>query len=149
LIGTSFLLACAYVGGLYAVFERQISEYIDLSREKLGLFLAGMVPVILLVTAVQFLLFSAVPDVVSSILFQFVFVFGMGYLSGCLYPVSFLPEFMQTVGGVLPVGVAMKYLQKTMLGQSARIEFLFMALYFTGAIGLAILIRKRRTENEE
>lgn len=149
LIVTSFLFACVYVGGLYSVFQDQLKGMIDLDESKITLFFAGLLPVILLVTAVQFLLFSAVPDVVSSILIQFVFVFGMGYLSGCFYPVSFLPEFVQNLGGVLPVGAAMRYLQKTILGQMAWKELILMIFYFAGAIGVAILLRKRRTENEE
>ena len=149
LIGASFFVAAGYVGGLYLIFKEQIVEMIDLQWDKVSLFLTGILPVVILITAVQFLLFSAVPDVVSSILLQFVFVFGMGYVSGCFYPMSFLPEVVQEIGNILPIGTAMQYLQKTMLEQSAWRELIRMVIYFVVVMGMAVLLRKRRTENEE
>ena len=66
----------------------------------------------------------------GGILLQFLNAVAQGYLAGCFYPSSFLPEGMRMVGNILPAGVAMGLL-KTGLGDRPVLWRLLSVLGYT------------------
>lgn len=113
-------------------------------EESVMLLLRGfgkLIPVILFLTAMQFLFYEIVSGVVSSVLIQFVLGIGMCYVSGCFYPAGFFPDVVQVVGGLLPTGVAMKYLSGCILEEVSTLHVLGMSLYLVVFIAASIAVR--------
>lgn len=143
-------VAAGYLFLLVQIAGESLEDILDSSlAECIPALLLSLVPVILLISALQFCLFEAVSDVVSGILLQLLFAVGMGYLSGCFYPVSFFPEAMQKISGILPVSAALQFVEKSMLKQNVWKESVWMLAYFVGALGVSLLIRKEKMENGE
>lgn len=107
-------------------------------------FLIRMIPVMALLAAFQFFLYELISDMVSGILLQFVAGLSLAYLSGCIYPLSFLPESVQRFVPFLPSGAAMKYGIEVMQGNAAGKEAAVLALYLVLFLGLASAVRMRR-----
>lgn len=104
----------------------------------------GMVPVILLFSAMQLVVFEWTANPVTGALIQFLCALGLGYLSGCFYPVTFFPAGVQLLAPFLPTGAAMKYSGEMMLGNTAYGDLVVMGLYGAVFFLAAVLLRKRR-----
>ncbi|MBQ9142006.1 MAG: ABC transporter permease [Lachnospiraceae bacterium] len=115
--------------------------------EKLG-FVCRWIPVVLMVAALQALLYELVTNVVNGVLLQFIMAISMGYLGGCIYPVSFFPKGIQPMAAWSPVGTALRYIQRSFSGQSAGMELLWILLYAVLFMGLHIWKRKCRIAGE-
>lgn len=139
---------------LSLVYVLKLAEVLpikELSRLEFGeymIFACKLVPVVAVITAMQFMLYELVDNMVSSILVQFLLAVAMGYVAGCYYPLSFFPKLLQVFGELTPVGSALVYADKCLIGESAGKEFLLLALYFVIFLLLSVWGRKRRVENE-
>ena len=102
------------------------------------------VPVIVLISAIQFLLFELSSDFVSGILLQFLSAITLAYLSGCFYPLSFFPKSIEIIANVLPTKIAFDYLSKCFLSQQKIKEVVIMMIYTGVFLLLTVCIRKRR-----
>ncbi len=108
-----------------------------------------LIPVILLITAFQFLLYELVSGVISSVLLQFTVSVVLGYISGCFYPISFLPAAVQGVSAILPVGVAIDYFG-AVLTQSLSLANLALCLLYAALLfGAAVAVRKFKIQKLE
>jgi hypothetical protein len=67
-------------------------------------------PALVLVSSLQFFAFTLSDNTVSSVLIQFFGAISLSYLCGCIYPISFFPNFLETVGNAFPLGVARSFL---------------------------------------
>lgn len=114
---------------------------------RLSLFLLQMVPVTLLISAMQFLIYEVVHGMVGSVFAQFLIALSLGYLSGCFYPISFFPQSVQAISGWLPSGAAVQYAGKSMLSVSAGRECLIMAGYWICFLALAAAVRRHKIKN--
>jgi len=85
---------------------------------KIG-FIIKLLPVLFMISALQFMLYEIITGFISGILLQFVAAVGLGYLSGCFYPLSFFPETIRWIGEILPTGIAVKYAGKCLLNEPA------------------------------
>lgn len=103
-----------------------------------------MLPVVLLFAVMQLLIFEWIPNPVTGTLIQFLGALGLGYLSGCFYPITFFPDGIQMLAPFLPTGAAMEYSGKMMLGRAALGELAVMALYGAAFFLAAVLHRKHR-----
>ena len=102
------------------------------------------VPVICMVSAMQLCLYEITENTVSALLLQFLGAIGMGYICGCLYPITFFPALLQKIGGVLPAGVGFSYLRQILAGV-AGVDVLCGVLGYTVLFLFgAVLVRKRR-----
>lgn len=110
------------------------------------LFLVRMVPAAALLAGLQFFLYELISDVVSGILLQFMAGISLAYLSGCLYPVSFLPEAIQKLAPLLPSGAALQYGIGWMRNAATWREACYMALCLLLFLGLAAGVRERRVK---
>ncbi len=110
------------------------------------LFGVKMIPVIALLAALQFLLYELISDTISGIILQFLVGCGLGYLSGCIYPVTFFPESIQRVAPFLPTYAAMQYgagcMQDELAGKALGIMMLYLLLFLALSVGL----RERRAK---
>lgn len=111
----------------------------------LGLFLRAL-PAVCPIAAMSFFLYEAFPGAVGSAMALFVNAAAQGYVSGCLYPASFLPGIMRETGSLLPAGTALRWLAACVT-DSAGIRELWPLLLWTAAfLLLSVLLRSRRRE---
>jgi len=114
--------------------------------EQLG-FMLQLIPVVVLVSAMQAFLYELVTNVVTGVLLQFVVAVSMAYVSGCIYPLSFFPEFVQVIGGYSPIGAALSYMQKGLTGQSGMKELMIIVCYILLFGALQMWRRNKRIIN--
>lgn len=73
----------------------------------------ALIPVAFLACAMHFCIYETIKNPVANLLFMFLGILGMGYVSGLIYPSSFFPKGIAAVGKVLPTGVSLEYLSGT------------------------------------
>lgn len=131
-----------------SVLGLSIREWDVLETGEKLLFLVRMLPVVVLIAAMQALLYELVTNVVTGVLLQFVVAVSMAYVSGCIYPLSFFPKVVQVLGGYSPIGVALRYLQKSLTLRNGWGEFFLILLYILLFLGLHIWRRNVRIIKE-
>ena len=94
--------------------------------------------------ALQFLLYELSSGVIQSVLLQFLTAMALGYVSGCLYPIRFVPQGMQAVAQWLPTGCAITFLGAGLTRRAAPGAFLGLVLYTAVFVAAAIWLRRRR-----
>ena len=114
--------------------------------EQLG-FMLQLIPVVVLVSAMQAFLYELVTNVVTGVLLQFVIAVSMAYVSGCIYPLSFFPEFVQVIGAYSPIGAALSYMQKGLTGQNGMKELMIIVCYILLFGALQMWRRNKRIIN--
>jgi len=121
-----------------------IPEWEGLGAEPIKGFLIMLLPVAAMFAALQFFLYESVSGVVSGILLQFICGIGMGYLSGFFYPAAFFPENMQRIGGILPAGVALRYVDDSVAEGGFPASGFGVLLYLAVFLVLSMFVRKNR-----
>ena len=101
-----------------------------------------IIPAVFAVTAMQFLLYEFTSGMINSVLLQFTVAIIMGYIGGCFYPLNFMPESVQKIACVLPVGVASDYIGNLMTGEGGK-PFACV-LYGVTLVALAFAVRRAR-----
>ncbi|MBP3602846.1 MAG: ABC transporter permease [Lachnospiraceae bacterium] len=119
-------------------------NWADNSFSSLFLFAVQLIPVMMVIAALQYFLYETVSEMVSGIVVQFLMAIVLTYLSGCFYPISFFPEGIQKLSSWLPTGASMDYAGKCMLSVAPFKELGVIFLYIILFLGLTIGIRKRR-----
>lgn len=105
----SFLGIAVLLGGACEFQELSFDEWSTIDFGVVMSFAIRLLPVAAMLTAMAMLGHELVSNIISGMLLQFLLAIVMGYLSGCFYPSSFLPEVIQLLGRILPSGVAMAY----------------------------------------
>lgn len=108
-----------------------------------------LLPVIMMIAAFQLFLYEAVPVIVNNVLLQFLCAVGLGYLSGCIYPLYFFPEEIQKIAPFLPGGAALSYALSQLRGQIDVLPLCILSGYLFLFYILTVLVRKRRLEGSE
>jgi hypothetical protein len=123
-----------------------VQELRDLSfAGAAGLYLRAL-PVTVLVSAMSFFLYEAVPGAVGSALALFLNALVQGCAGGCLYPAPFLPAVMRGIGELLPAGAALGWLASCVREEPDLGSLLPMALWTAAFLALAVLLRSRGRE---
>lgn len=139
-----FIIAVILTAGLYFT-ELPVPEWEKGGSGRLLFLVVQTIPVMALLSAFQLFLFELVSGIVNGVLVQFLSAVCMGYLSGCFYPVSFLPEGMQRISAFLPSGMSLKYLSVCMAGQEKALLYLIgMGMSLFLFLWLTMLVRKRK-----
>lgn len=101
-------------------------------------------PVILLLSAWQFLLYELAAGLIGGVLLQVLMTVSLAYASGFLLPLSALPPSLQAVSAYLPTGLGFRYLTGV-VGEtgSAWVGFAVVG-YALVLLVAAMLVRKRR-----
>ena len=113
--------------------------------EALGIFLRGL-PVTALIAAMTFFFYTVFPGPVGSAMALFVNAAAQGYAAGCLYPASFLPAPLRSLGELLPAGTALRWLAAAVTGQP--LPLVPLLLWTAGFLVLSVLLRERSGEAE-
>ena len=74
--------------------------------------MGAFLPVLLaipLITAFFHVIYELIPDLVAGVLFLFISILLMGYLSGYFYPCSMLPNSIQNISHLLPTRIRFQY----------------------------------------
>ena len=99
-----------------------------------------MIPVL---AAMHFFLYQLTGNLIGGVLLGFCVYMGLGYLSGCFYPLSFFPETVREVSNVLPPGLIMEYIQDLLTGSGVGSRILGLAAWtlvlLAGAWGIRSL----------
>lgn len=103
----------------------------------------ALLSVIVAVAAFSFLLGSLCCDLISGLLTQFFVTAAMGFVCGCIYPVSFFPDSLQKLAALLPVGVARTALTTWLTGNSAGSSHLWLWVYSAGFVLVGCTLRSR------
>lgn len=107
-------------------------------------FYVRLIPVVAALAAMQFLIYEMVSGVVSSILLQFLCGISMAYLSGCFYPVSMFPDTLKHIGELLPAGLALRYVDGSLMGDISMQASFGLILYLTVFLGASVFARSLR-----
>ena len=115
----------------------------------LGGLALGLIPVLLMIAALNMLVFTLSGNIVSGLLLHFFGAIGLCYVSGCIYPISAFPMAVQKVAGFLPTGIARQHLSTAFSGASGWGSLGGLVLYSLMFFGLALLVRVRKTAGIE
>jgi len=103
-----------------------------------------LLPVAIMFSALGFLIFEILVGVINKILVAFMLYIGMGYVSGYFYPKTFFPDTVQTVGEIIPSGMAFKYMGAVVQSQDSD-KYLFVILAYTIIfLGAAVAVRQQK-----
>ncbi len=127
----------------------QLAEWDYAESEIIFGFYLRLIPVFLLVAAVQFLLYECTKDCISGILLQFICAISLSYISGCFYPVSFFPKVVQGLNDVLPTGIAMQYMCNSVLEEEILVDGMKLIGYAAVFVIIASFIRRTRLQRAD
>lgn len=108
----------------------------------LGEQLLGLVPILLMISAMHFAIYETIRNPVANLLLQFIGVIGMGYISGYIYPASFFPDGIALVGRAFPTGVALECLTGVLTGETGSVGTAGVWIYFGIFMFLSLLARR-------
>lgn len=147
LMNLIYLAEAVLVAGiLHGTGVLRIEEWKSSGIESQTAFFWLLVPVSLMLSALQFLIYELVSGMVGSILLQFTCSIVMGYLAGCFYPYNFFPDILQKTGVCLPAGAALRFVQGGVVGDAPVSAGIVVAAYLVLFLGAAAAVRKLRTE---
>ena len=106
--------------------------------------LLAMALLIPVVSALQYFLTQLVHSLAGGVLLSFCCVAGMGYLSGCFYPLSFFPPSIQKISAWTPTGLLMEYLQRILTGDGAGMIPVLLMLWILLFAGASAGVKKFR-----
>lgn len=130
--------------GLLAIFAR-IAGIAETERALLGIgFAIKLIPVLLMLSMMQFTLYEVMSGTVGAVLAQFLAAVGFGYISGCFYPNTFFPELIRNTAEILPVGAAFAYMRGLACGEIAWRELGLNILYTGIFSAISVMLRKRK-----
>lgn len=126
------------------VIEFTLPEWSDSMIKEIICYAISFLPVLLLISSFQMLLFEVSSEFVSGILLQFLCAIGLGYLSGCFYPISFFPKSIEILANVLPTKIAIDYLSQTLLSQSNILPLASILGYMGFFLLWTVVIRQKK-----
>ncbi len=126
------------------VIEFTLPEWSDSVIKEVIYYAISFLPVILLISSFQMLLFEISSEFVSGILLQFLCAISLGYLSGCFYPISFFSKSIETLANVLPTKIAIDYLSQTLLSQSSMLQLASILAYMGFFLLWTVVIRQKK-----
>ena len=125
-----------------------IPEFAEVSPAYLISFAVQLIPCIVLISAVQFLIYEAVPGMITSVLVQFVGAVVLSYLGGCIYPISFFPDVIAKVSDYTPGGIARSFMTSFLSGNDRLLSAILMLCWFVVIYTAAVAIRSARIRRD-
>lgn len=107
-------------------------------------FVIRMIPVILMITMMQYAFYELIPNFIGAVLTQFLLFMLLGYLSGCFYPNFFFPDTLRNMMEALPVGLGFSFLRKMMSHELLLADVIWVMVYAVGFFLIASKMRKYR-----
>lgn len=110
-----------------------------------GLMILQALPALLALGAMSFLMYELASDLVSGVLLQFFVTLVLCFLSGCMYPITFFPDAVQTLSGYLPTGMAREQIADCILGIHDWGKTAILLAFGVLFLGIALLVRRFKT----
>ena len=136
LVSFGLLLLCA---GVLALMGAHLGGFSLPPAKTLLSWLWTALPVVVMVAAWSFFLFSLAKELVSGVLLVALLSLALCFAGGCMYPASFFPDAIRQVSRFLPTGLAMKQLSCCVTGGQGSAGWLL--LYSAGFAALTWLHR--------
>ena len=133
------------IAGLYAVsgaLPEALGEMI--TSELNPTFVAGLAVPVIALSSMQFFLYELTSGLIPGVLTQFLCAVGMGYITGCMYPVYFFPESVQKFSACLPTGAARIFIASASGGAFNSTALVCLSVYFVFFISASAVVRKLR-----
>lgn len=105
---------------------------------------ARLLPVIGMLAALSFLLYSLTDHLIGGVLIHFFATLALCFMSGCLYPVHFFPIGVQQAANLLPTGLARTQLAGCLTGADTTAATGGLLLYGVLFLTAAAVLRLRR-----
>ena len=112
-------------------------------------FVQGYIPVVIMFASLQYMLFLIADNFIAGVSLQFICAVAMAYLGGCLYPLSFFPEFIRKAAEFQPAGLAYGYLADILLVKDTSRHLFFILIYTAVFLIVAGIIMDRRLKHEK
>ncbi len=107
-------------------------------------FAFSFIPALLVITALQFLIYEFSSGLVGGVLAQFLGALALAYVCGCLYPIDFFPDAIKVISSFLPVGAAREYAGSIISSGTDAAVLPMIFIMFAIIIFLAIFKRRAR-----
>lgn len=119
-----------------------------ISLDVLSAFALRLVPVIVMLSAFNIMIFELSDNMVSGILIHFFSIISLCYLTGCMYPIHTFPKAVQQVSAILPMSFARSCLAGGFNESESSVwGTMCVILYAVLFIGIAFLVRNHKTTN--
>jgi len=112
-------------------------------------FIIKIIPVVIMISAMQMMIYELVPGTVNSVVLQFFVAIVLAYISGCFYPNYFFPDNIQKLSSLLPSGIGFSYMRKCLTDASITYEYASIGLYTAIFALLTLAIRNYRIADDE
>ena len=103
------------------------------------------IPVIIMLSAFNIMMFEFSSNIVSGLLLHFFTAIGLCYITGCMYPIYTFPRGIRTLSMFLPTGIARSYLASAFSLETSFINLLGLLAYSVIFLLLAWFLRYRKT----
>ena len=101
------------------------------------------------VCSLAFLVFEISGNIITAVTGYFFISFALCYISGCVYPITALPDTLQKAADFLPTGAARVYLSKGVSGEDTLPYFAVLSAFTALFLCLSVLARRRKLGREE
>lgn len=91
--------------------------------------------------ALIFFIYEVITNKIVSTLFLFVLVFLLGYLSGCFYPLYYLPQAVQNIAAILPLRAMFLYIGGCLSDAWSLTAFLGIIVHTVLLLGLSAIAK--------
>lgn len=110
-------------------------------------FLLYLIPVLLMLSAFNIMLFEITSNTVSGVLMHFFTTLSLCYISGCFYPIYSFPEIIQAIQFVFPTGLARACLANAFVQETNLLALIANLLFGIAFYLLAVYFRTRKTQS--
>ncbi len=124
-------------------FDLGITELEKLSLTSSLLFVVKILPVIMMISFMQLMIYEMTGSGVGGTTLHFLIVVGMCYASGFFYPSYLLPKALRSFASFFPSGVAFSYLKHTLRGVLSINDFAFVLLYIALFASFSCFARRK------
>jgi len=142
---TIMMLIFSVVFGIILQFVKlPIPELANVKITDCIFFVVKILPVILMITMMQYAFYELIPNFIGAVLTQFLTFMLLGYLSGCFYPNFFFPDTLRSLMETLPVGLGFSFLRKIMTKEPILADLAWVFSYVCLFFVIAVNMRKYR-----
>lgn len=137
-----FLSYTLFLGAMFCLLVAIAAP--QLGFPSIGRWLPAILPVVLMVAAFSFMLYSCADHIISGMLMYFFSALAICFVSGCLYPVFFFPVTLQKLAAWLPTGLARARLSGCLTGSDPDHSGVLLIAYSMVFLAVSAFVRYRR-----
>lgn len=129
---------------IYSLIFILLSIFALITEIGLIIYAIKLIPVIFLISALQFLIYEMSDSLIGGTLFQFFSSLCFAFISGCFYPSFLFPETIRKIANSLPIGSAFSLSRSLISESGVAFKALQVLLWIAILIVFSALIRKIR-----